>query len=176
MQFYPSRSSPLATVSKDAGGVGYIEPNRSGFAVRTARAVRGHSRFGQGDVRQRYVHDTDVHDELGGNSMSDLSVETEAVRAFATENAGIAAQISSAGFDGPAQVAALTPVFGLIGADYLLSFAAAQVLQAKDINDLSAKYADLSFKAFNAASLYEGTDTTNAGALNVQAGEIGGGA
>ncbi|MEV6387760.1 type VII secretion target [Nocardia xishanensis] len=124
------------------------------------------------------MYDTDVHDEfLGGNSMSDLSVETEAVRAFATENAGIAGQISAAAnTDLVGQLAAMTPVFGMIGADYLLSFAAAQVLQAKDINDLSAKYADLSFKAFNAASLFEATDSGNAGAMNMQAGEIGGGA
>ncbi|BAD58505.1 hypothetical protein NFA_36570 [Nocardia farcinica IFM 10152] len=110
---------------------------------------------------------------MGGNSMENLSVDTGAVRAFATEHAGIAGQISAAAnMDLVGQVSALTPVFGLIGADYLLSFAAAQVLQAKDINDLAAKYNDLSWKAFSAAALFENTDGENAGQLNVQANEI----
>ncbi|MBF6209488.1 ESX-1 secretion-associated protein [Nocardia puris] len=105
--------------------------------------------------------------------MTEVSVQTDGVREFAAQNAGIAAQISgAANMDLVGSVSALTPVFGLIGADYLLSFAAAQVLQARDIHDLSAKYSDLSYKAFNAASLYETTDGDNAGALNVQATQI----
>lgn len=111
----------------------------------------------------------------GGNSMSDLSVETEAVRAFAATNAGIAGDLAGAGnFDAVQNVAALVPVFGLIGADYLAMFAAAQVLQAKDINDLSAKYAKLSDSAFSAAAAYDAVDWSNAGALGSIAGQIGG--
>ncbi|MEV0292462.1 type VII secretion target [Nocardia sp. NPDC050710] len=105
--------------------------------------------------------------------MSDVSVETDAVRIFAAENSGIATEIAAVGnYDAVAHVAALTPVFGLIGADYLLSFAAAQVLQAKDINDLSAKYQDLSSKAFTAAAAFDSTDLGNAGDLNAIAGQI----
>ncbi|MBH0774936.1 type VII secretion target [Nocardia bovistercoris] len=103
----------------------------------------------------------------------DLSVDTEAVQAFAAENAGISTQLAAAGnFDAVGQVAALTPVFGLIGGDYLLSFAAAQVLQAKDINDLSAKFNNLSSKAFTAAFRFEDTDQGNAGEINANGAEI----
>ncbi|MET7769016.1 type VII secretion target [Nocardia sp. NPDC005366] len=106
--------------------------------------------------------------------MSDqLSVETDALRIFATENAGIATELAgAANFDTVAHVASLTPVFGLIGADYLLSFAAAQVLQARDINDLSAKYQGLSSKAFTAALRFDGTDTDNAVDLGAAAEQI----
>ncbi|MEU7764605.1 type VII secretion target [Nocardia sp. NPDC049190] len=107
--------------------------------------------------------------------MSDLSVETAAVRAFAATNAGIADDLAGAGnLDAVRNVSALVPVFGLIGADYLAMFAAAQVLQAKDINDLSAKYAKLSQSAFSAASAYEATDWSAAGALGSATGRIGG--
>ncbi|GAA5054078.1 type VII secretion target [Nocardia callitridis] len=107
--------------------------------------------------------------------MSDLSVETEAVRAFAATNQGIAGDIAgAANFDAVRNVSALVPVFGLIGADYLAMFAAAQVLQAKDINDLAGKYNKLSESAFSSAAAFDGVDWDNAGALGAIAGEIGG--
>ncbi|MEV6137482.1 type VII secretion target [Nocardia sp. NPDC051990] len=109
--------------------------------------------------------------------MADLSVETDAVRVFATTNAGVASEIAgAANFDAVQNVAALTPVFGLIGGDYLLAFAAAQVLQAKDINELSAKYDKLSKSAFTAAAAFDTTDSGNASALSAIATEVGGGA
>ncbi|WP_228803789.1 ESX-1 secretion-associated protein [Nocardia higoensis] len=105
--------------------------------------------------------------------MSEFSVDPTAVRQFATEHATIAGQITAAAdMDLIGQVSALTPVFGLIGADYLASFAAAQVLQAKDIHDLAGKYNDLSWKAFSAASLFEETDGENAAQMNTQASGI----
>lgn len=107
--------------------------------------------------------------------MSDLSVETEAVRVFAATNAGIAGDLARAGnIDAANNVAALVPVFGLIGADYLAMFAAAQLLQAKDINDLSAKYGKLSESAFSAAAAFDAMDWANASALGSKTGEIGG--
>ena len=105
--------------------------------------------------------------------MSDLSVETEALRAFGTTNAGIGTEISGAGIgDAVANVAALTPVFGLIGADYLAMFAAAQVLQARDVNDLAAKFQHLSQAAFSSAAAYDGTDSGTAGALGTAGGAL----
>lgn len=105
--------------------------------------------------------------------MSNVSVETEALRAFGITNAGIGTEIAAAGnFDTVAQVAAMTPVFGLIGADYLAMFAAAQVLQARDINDLSAKYQKLSQAAFSSAMNYDVTDGGNAGALGATGAEL----
>jgi hypothetical protein len=105
--------------------------------------------------------------------MSNLSVVTEALRAFGITNAGIGTEIAAAGnIDAVANIAALTPVFGLIGADYLAMFAAAQVLQARDINDLSAKYQKLSDAAFASAFNYDGTDDGTAGTLGAAGGGL----
>lgn len=109
--------------------------------------------------------------------MTDLSVQTDAVAAFAATNAGVAGEIAAAGnFDAVANVSAMTPVFGLIGADYLAMFAAAQALQAKDINDLSAKFSSLSDAAFKTSVTFETTDIDNAAELARQAAGIGGAA
>ncbi|GGK93944.1 type VII secretion target [Nocardia jinanensis] len=105
--------------------------------------------------------------------MSDISVATEALRAFGITNSGIGTEIAAAGnIDAVANVASLTPVFGLIGADYLAMFAAAQVLQARDINDLSAKYQKLSEAAFTSAFNYDMTDDGAAGALGAAGGGL----
>ncbi|MFI5717006.1 type VII secretion target [Nocardia sp. NPDC051750] len=105
--------------------------------------------------------------------MSITSVETEALRAFGTTNAGIGTEIAGvANIDALKNIAALTPVFGLIGADYLAMFAAAQVLQARDINDLSAKYQHLSQAAFSSALNYDLTDDGTAGALGAAGGAL----
>ncbi|MEV3964640.1 type VII secretion target [Nocardia sp. NPDC050193] len=105
--------------------------------------------------------------------MSNLSVVTDALRAFGITNSGIGTEIAAAGnIDAAANVAALTPVFGLIGADYLAMFAAAQVLQARDINDLSAKYQKLSEAAFTSAFDYDATDDGTAGVLGAAGGGL----
>lgn len=106
--------------------------------------------------------------------MTDLTVQTEAVETFAATNAAVSGDIAAAsGWDQAANVVAMTPVFGLIGADYLAMFAAAQVLQAKDINDLSVKYDKLSQAAFSTARTFTETDHGNAADLAGQAAQIG---
>ncbi|RJO68477.1 ESX-1 secretion-associated protein [Nocardia panacis] len=106
-----------------------------------------------------------------------LSVETEAVRAFAASNAGIAGDIAGvANIDVVKNVTTLTPVFGLIGADYLAMFAAAQVLQAKDMNDLAGRYAKLSESAFSSANAYDITDMINSGNMTGLNAQLPGGA
>ncbi|MFB7875060.1 MULTISPECIES: type VII secretion target [unclassified Nocardia] len=109
--------------------------------------------------------------------MTDLSVETDAVTAFAATNSVVAANVASAGItDAAGNVAAMTPVFGLIGADYLAMFAVAQTLQAKDINDLSAKFSSLSDAAFKTSVTFETEDLSRAADLARQTAGIGGGA
>ncbi|MEV0080189.1 type VII secretion target [Nocardia neocaledoniensis] len=109
--------------------------------------------------------------------MTDLSVQTDAVAAFAGTNAAVAGDIAAAGInDAASNVAAMTPVFGLIGADYLAMFAVAQALQAKDINDLSAKFSKLSDAAFTSSVQFDATDVANAADLARQAAGIGGAA
>ncbi|NKY59312.1 type VII secretion target [Nocardia flavorosea] len=105
--------------------------------------------------------------------MSNTSVETEALRVFGTTNAGIGTEIAGvATMDAVRDAAALAPVFGLIGADYLAMFAAAQVLQTRDINDLAAKYQHLSQAAFSSALNYDITDDGTAGALGAAGGAL----
>ena len=105
--------------------------------------------------------------------MSNTSVETEALRAFGTTNAGIGTEIAGvANIDSLRNMAALTPVFGLIGADYLARFAAAQVLQTRDINDLAAKYQNLSQAAFSSALNYDLADDAVSGALGAAGGAL----
>ncbi|WP_328403155.1 MULTISPECIES: type VII secretion target [unclassified Nocardia] len=107
--------------------------------------------------------------------MSDFSMDTEGVAAFAATNAGIAGEIAGAGnLDAVGNVVAMTPVFGLIGADYLVAFAAAQVLQARDINDLSGKYAKLSEATFSTVATINSTDLGNAGSMASLGNQIGG--
>lgn len=106
--------------------------------------------------------------------MTELSVDPEAVRAFAATQHGVAADIAAAGnLDTVAGVAAMTPVFGLIGADYLAMYAAAEVLHAKDINALSGRYAHLGTTASGTAGTIETTDGSFAGGLGQLGGTIG---
>ncbi|MFF0488152.1 type VII secretion target [Nocardia sp. NPDC004068] len=98
--------------------------------------------------------------------MSDLSAETDAIRSFAATHEGVAADIAGAAdMDTVKNVAAMTPVFGMIGADYLAMFAAAQVLHAKDVNDLSAKVDHLGRAAFGTAAFFDETDGTSAAGI-----------
>ncbi|MEV6768970.1 type VII secretion target [Nocardia sp. NPDC051030] len=107
--------------------------------------------------------------------MADLSVETDAVRSFAATQDGVATDIAAAGgLDTVSHVAAMTPVFGLIGADFLASFAVAELLHDKDINALSGRFAHLGQAAFGSAAGYEATDGDFAGGLNRIGGQLGG--
>ncbi|MFE6858019.1 type VII secretion target [Nocardia sp. NPDC057668] len=106
--------------------------------------------------------------------MADLSVDTGAVRAFATAQDGVAADIAATGgLDTVAHVAAMTPVFGLIGADFLAGFAVAELLHDKDINSLSSRFAHLGQAAFGSAATYDVADESFAGGLDSIAGAIG---
>jgi hypothetical protein len=104
-----------------------------------------------------------------------FSVETDPLRVFAATHEGIATQIAGAGnMDTASHVAAMTPVFGIIGADYLAMFAAAQVLHCKDINDLSQKVNDISGAAFNTAATFDSSDSEFSSALETATNAIGG--
>lgn len=106
--------------------------------------------------------------------MADLSVDTGAVRAFAAAQDGISTDIAAqGGLDTVTHVAAMTPVFGLIGADFLASYAVAELLHGRDINALSGRFAELGQAAFGAAATYESTDADFAGGLGAAAGQIG---
>ncbi|MFD0000020.1 type VII secretion target [Nocardia sp. NPDC127526] len=112
---------------------------------------------------------------IGGHIMAELSVDTTAVRTFAATQDGVAADIAATGgLDTVSHVAAMTPVFGLIGADFLVSFAAAELLHDKDINALSARFAHVGQAAFGSAATYDATDAEFAGGLSRVTGQLGG--
>ncbi|WP_405138550.1 type VII secretion target [Nocardia sp. NBC_01388] len=106
--------------------------------------------------------------------MADLSVDTDAVRTFAATQDGVAGDIAATGgLDTASHVAAMTPVFGLIGADFLASFAVAELLHDRDINALSARFSHLGQAAFGSAATYDATDGSFADGLGAVAGQIG---
>ncbi|MFI5775922.1 type VII secretion target [Nocardia sp. NPDC051570] len=106
--------------------------------------------------------------------MSDLSMEPGAVQAFGATQEGVAADIAgAANMDATKNVAAMTPVFGVIGADYLAMFAAAQVLHCKDVNDLSAKVDHLGKAAFGTVAMFTGTDGSSSAELGGLGNQMG---
>ncbi|QNG18943.1 ESX-1 secretion-associated protein [Rhodococcus triatomae] len=95
--------------------------------------------------------------------MSDVTVETAGIRQFGASAAQSAEQITSAaGIDLAANLAALAPVLGPIGADFLASFATAQANHAKAVAELAAHYVATSSAAFSTADEYDGTDSGTA--------------
>lgn len=96
------------------------------------------------------------------------------MRAFATTHQGVAADIAGAGsFDTAAHVAALTPVFGLIGADYLAMFAGAQALYARNIGNLANRVGTIARAAHTSAATFDGTDGSFAGRIGALSREEG---
>ncbi|AHH19346.1 hypothetical protein NONO_c45620 [Nocardia nova SH22a] len=105
----------------------------------------------------------------------DLTAEGGAIHAFGTAQKGIATEIAGAAdMDTTSHVAAMTPVFGLIGADYLAMFAAAQVLHCNDVNDLSAKCNHLGESAFGTMALMSDSEDAATSALGAIGNGIGG--
>ncbi|MTE14990.1 type VII secretion target [Nocardia aurantiaca] len=106
--------------------------------------------------------------------MAEFSVDIGAVRTFAARQDGVAADIATqGGLDTVSHVAAMTPVFGLIGADFLASFAVAELLHDRDINALSARFGTIGRAASGSAAAYDATDTEFAAGLGAIAGQIG---
>ncbi|MFE3052119.1 type VII secretion target [Nocardia sp. NPDC059239] len=106
--------------------------------------------------------------------MADLWVDTGAVRTFAAAQHGVAVDIAAqGGLDTVSHVAAMTPVFGLIGADFLAGFAVAELLHDRDIAALSARFGALGRAGFGSAATYDTTDAEVAGGLGTAAGQIG---
>lgn len=107
--------------------------------------------------------------------MADLTADDGAIRAFGTTHQTVATEVAgAAGMDATEQVAAMTPVFGLIGADYLAMFAAAQVLHCSDVNKLSSECHHLGQSAFGTVAVFSDTDGSAASALGAIGNGIGG--
>jgi len=102
--------------------------------------------------------------------MGDLTVEPEGLRAYGDATGAIASEIGAAGaFDLAAHIAALTPVFGAIGADFLAVFGVTQADHAQAVAQLAGHFASTSATAHASAASYEGADIANSGALGAVA-------
>ncbi|MDV7242733.1 MULTISPECIES: type VII secretion target [Rhodococcus] len=106
--------------------------------------------------------------------MSDVFVVTDGIRRYGATAAQAAEQISSAAaIDLAADLAALAPVFGPIGADFLASFAVAQGNHAKSVAELASHYAHTAVASGATADSYDSVDDANGGALGDIGGAIG---
>ncbi|QTJ69396.1 ESX-1 secretion-associated protein [Rhodococcus sp. ZPP] len=106
--------------------------------------------------------------------MSDVFVVTDGIRRYGATAAQAAEQISSAAaIDLGADLAALAPVFGPIGADFLASFAVAQGNHAKSVAELASHYAHTAVASGATADSYDSVDDANSGALGDIGGAIG---
>ncbi|MFC4377449.1 type VII secretion target [Nocardia halotolerans] len=91
--------------------------------------------------------------------MNHVAVVPEAVRAYAGASATMAAGVAQAGaVDQAATMAVAVPVFGLIGQEFLLSFAYAQANHLTSVTELAAVHAGTALTAAQAAATYEGAD------------------
>ncbi|GAF48935.1 MULTISPECIES: type VII secretion target [Rhodococcus] len=107
--------------------------------------------------------------------MSDVFVVTDGIRNYGATAAQAAEQISgAAALDLGANLAALAPVFGPIGADFLASFAAAQANHARSVAELASHYAQTAIAAHATADSYDSVDGANGAALGAAGDGIGG--
>ncbi|KQY33712.1 MULTISPECIES: type VII secretion target [Nocardia] len=91
--------------------------------------------------------------------MNHVAVVPDAVRAYAGASAGMAAGVAQAGaIDQAATVGAVVPVFGLIGQEFLMSFAYAQANHLTSVAQLAGVHAGTALTATQAAATYEGAD------------------
>ncbi|MGZ8178592.1 type VII secretion target [Williamsia sp. SKLECPSW1] len=99
--------------------------------------------------------------------MSTFSAEPDAIRAFGATAAGIGTAIESASaMNLGANVAVMVPIFGLIGQDFLGSFAVSQFSNVAAATSLAAVHAGTAASAAAAANEYEGLESDTSAALH----------
>ncbi|MCE5290889.1 MAG: hypothetical protein LLG14_16850 [Nocardiaceae bacterium] len=104
--------------------------------------------------------------------MADFIADADAIRNYGTTAAAMGETIATDGATNVASnMAAVVPVFGLIGQDYLAAFGTAQFNNANSVAELAAFHQATAVAADVAAAGYEGTDATTAAALRTAADE-----
>ena len=107
--------------------------------------------------------------------MSELHADPAAIRNYGTTAGEVAGKIAGAGaFDLAANMTALTPVFGAIGADFLATFGVAQTNHMKSVAALASHYAGTAAAAHAAAAGYESSDRDTASGLTGTESDMGG--
>lgn len=100
--------------------------------------------------------------------MSEMSAIPEGIESYAAMHATVASALGTAeGIDQAANVAALVPVFGLIGQEFLASFAYAQANHVLSVGQLAASHAGSAAHAMASAESYRATDAEHASGLNL---------
>ncbi|MET8650203.1 MULTISPECIES: type VII secretion target [Nocardia] len=93
--------------------------------------------------------------------MDKIVVTSDAVRQYGNAAAGMAADVAVAGAANQAAIiAAAIPVFGLIGQDFLATFAGAQANNLTSVAELAHVYAMTAVAAHESAALYDVTEAS----------------
>jgi len=112
-----------------------------------------------------------------GVILNGFSAAPDEIRAYGAVAAGAAAHIAATeGLDVATNVAALTPVFGLIGADFLATYAATQATHAGSVAALANVYAGTGSVAHAIAAAYDAADHATGTALGSALIALGGNA
>ncbi|MBF6327525.1 type VII secretion target [Nocardia transvalensis] len=99
--------------------------------------------------------------------MSELVAVPDAIRRYGDAAATMAAQTATAGaVNQTATMAAAIPVFGLIGQDFLATFAVAQANNLQSVAELAAVHAMTAVTAHESAATYEVADGGSAAQFN----------
>ncbi|MBM7461168.1 type VII secretion target [Rhodococcus coprophilus] len=97
---------------------------------------------------------------------AEIRVVPDGIRAFGTTNLTAAENVARAGaIDLQANIASLSPALGLIGAEFLAVFGAAQSEHSRAVGRLALAYGSCGFAAHEAATGYENADAATADAL-----------
>ena len=95
--------------------------------------------------------------------MSDIVVEPDTYRRYGEVTGQAAGVVAAAGaVDQAATIAAAVPVFGLIGQEFLASFAYAQANHFASVATLVQSYSGTSDIAYASANAYEGNENASA--------------
>lgn len=127
------------------------------------------TRVGYSDIRNR---SSDFDD--WGVILNGFSAVPDEIRAYGDVAAGAAAHIAATeGLEVAANVAALAPVFGVIGADFLATYAATQATHAGSVAALANVFAGAGTVAHAIAAAYEQADHATASALGTARTALG---
>ncbi len=104
---------------------------------------------------------------------AEIRVVPDGIRAFGTTNLHAAESVAQAGaLDLHANIASLSPALGLIGAEFLAVFGAAQSEHTRAVGRLALAYGSSGIAAHEAATGYETADTATAAALTHTTGAL----
>lgn len=95
--------------------------------------------------------------------MNEVVVTSDAIRRYGDASASMATEVAVAGATSQvATMAAAIPVFGLIGQDFLATFAVAQANNLTSVAELAHVHGMTAVSAYESAALYDGTEAASA--------------